>query len=98
MTERSSKTQALRLRLFVAGSSPNSVAARRNLNALLAEHPSHVVTIDVVDVLEEPEAGVRAMVLVTPTLIRLGPLPERRIIGNLSNADALRAVLGLGDT
>lgn len=95
MSDRLSKTRALRLRLYVAGQSPNSVTARRNLEALLAEHPSHAASIDVVDVLERPDVAARASVLVTPTLIRVAPPPERRIIGNLSDVNALRAVLGL---
>ncbi len=85
----------LRLRLYVAGESPNSVAALRNLRALLAAHPSREVELDVVDVLKDPEAGSRDGVLVTPMLIKLAPAPERRIFGSLTDTAALLGVLGL---
>lgn len=88
---------ALHLRLYVAGDSPNSVAAERNLRSLLREHPALVFKLELVDVLSQPEAGLRAKILATPTLVRLAPLPERRILGNLQRRDLVRDMLGLCD-
>jgi circadian clock protein KaiB len=89
------KGRKLRLRLYVAGESPNSAAAVRNLRTLLAAHPSREVELDIVDVLKDPESGARDGVLVTPMLIKLGPAPERRIFGSLTDTAALLGVLGL---
>jgi circadian clock protein KaiB len=82
--------------LYVAGDSPNSVAALRHLRAMLARFPEAPAELEVVDVLTTPSASLRDGVLVTPTMIRKTPAPERRIIGNLSDSSALLAVLGLG--
>jgi circadian clock protein KaiB len=91
----SRKDRTLRLRLYVAGDSPNSVTALRHLRALLGAYPSLEVELEVRDVLKHPELGERDHVLVTPLMIRLAPAPERRVFGTLKDADALAAVLGL---
>ncbi len=90
------KERRLRLRLYVAGESPNSVAAARHLHALLASHPSARVELEVIDLLRRPELGARDGVVVTPMLIKLAPGPERRIFGTLKDTDTLISVLGLG--
>jgi circadian clock protein KaiB len=88
---------SLSLRLYVAGDSPNSAMAKRHLQAALAPLPEGSVTLEVVDVLVEPERSSRDGVLVTPTLIRVAPPPERRLIGNLRDRSALLAGLGLDE-
>ena len=93
----SGKERTLRLRVYVAGESPNSVTALRHLRALLTAYPSLQVDLEIVDVLKHPELGVRDRVLVTPMTIKLAPRPERRIPGTLKDADALVAVLGLAE-
>ena len=53
--------------------------------------------LEVIDVLKHPEIGLRENVLVTPTMIKVEPLPVRRVIGNLKDSAALIAVRGLGE-
>lgn len=89
------KAEAVRIRLFIAGESPNSVAAQRNLQSLLKANPSLSAELEVVDVLKDPELGLRANVLVTPMLVKSVPRGERRIIGNLNDTGALMSLLGL---
>lgn len=82
----------LSLKLFVAGQTAASLAARANLRRLCE---SGVVgsEVVVVDVLVDPAAAEADGVLATPTLIRLEPLPQRRIVGDLSDtARVLRAL------
>lgn len=94
---RDGRPQRLSLRLYVAGRAPNSAAAIANLRVLLAEPPPGVRTADVevVDVLEEPARALGEGVIVSPTLVRISPLPEVRIVGNLSDLAAVRAALGV---
>lgn len=75
----------LRLELYVAGYSPNSEAAIANLRRLCAEDLAGRCRLEIVDILETPDAAEAANILVTPTLIRRAPLPIRRIIGDLSD-------------
>jgi circadian clock protein KaiB len=87
----------LRLRLYIAGRSPNSVIAANTLRTLLAEFSSLGVDLETVDVLREPERALRDGVLATPMLVKLEPAPERRILGNLSDRKTVLAVLGLDE-
>jgi circadian clock protein KaiB len=82
-----------RVRLYVAGDSANSVAALANLRAFLADHPRHRVELEVIDVLRDAEHAFRAGVLVTPTLVRVAPLPECRVVGSLRDRAALAVAL-----
>jgi circadian clock protein KaiB len=92
-----SKERTLKLRLYVVGESPNSVAALRHLRALLAAYPSRKVDLEILDLIKHPELGVRDGVLVTPLMIKLAPAPERRIFGTLKDTDTLVSVLGLAE-
>jgi circadian clock protein KaiB len=77
------------LRLYVAGDSANSVMAKSNLLAALAHLARDAFKLELVDVLREPARALAEGVLVTPTLVKVSPVPERRIIGNLRDREAL---------
>jgi circadian clock protein KaiB len=83
--------------LFIAGASPNSVAAVAALRALIAEFAGLRIDMEIVDVLVDPQRALRARVLVTPMLLKVEPPPERRILGNLSDRRTLLNVLGLDE-
>ena len=83
------------MRLYVAGDGPNSVAARRNLQRLLAPYDASMHSLEIVDCLQEPLRTLREGVLVTPTLVRLEPEPVQTIIGSLSDGERVLEALGL---
>ncbi len=87
----------LLLRLYIAGASPNSLIAAANIKAVIAGLSKHEATLEIVDVLKDPERGLRESVVVTPMLVKLLPRPERRVIGNLRDRGALLAGLGLDE-
>jgi len=89
--------EPLSLRLYVAGEAPNSAAAIRNLGILFpgGEDAGLSVKIEIVDLLKEPLRGLADGVVLSPTLVRLAPPPVRRIVGNLSNHEAVFVALGL---
>lgn len=93
----SSLEAKLVLRLYVAGAGPNSAAALSNLRALLPSGTANEepVPFEVVNVLREAARAFEDGVIVSPTLVRLRPLPVVRIVGNLSDHDAVRLALGL---
>lgn len=81
------------LRLFVAGTSPRSRAAVARVEEL-RERVDADVQLEIVDVLERPDVADDHAVLAVPTLIRLSPQPEYRLIGDLSRArDLVRYLL-----
>jgi len=83
----------VRLRLYVAGSAPNSVRAIANCRAICAEHFASGHYLEIVDMLEHPKRALADGVIVTPTLLRLLPLPAQRIIGNLSDTNQVLLAL-----
>jgi circadian clock protein KaiB len=83
------------LRLYVAGSAPNSVQAKHNLNAVLSHIASDVYELEVIDCLEEPVRTLTDGIVVTPTLLKLAPEPRTTVIGTLGDAESLRRSIGL---
>ena len=84
-----------KFRLYVAGDAQNSAQAIANLTTLCREHLPDRHEIEVVDVFEEPKRALADGILMTPTLVKLGPMPVRRIVGNLSQIVPVMQVLGL---
>jgi circadian clock protein KaiB len=85
------------LRLYVAGDARNSNAAISNLRSAIGECAPGRVNIEIVDILTEPERGMRDGVLVTPMLVKVAPSPERRVLGSLHDRLTLLEVLGLAE-
>lgn len=94
-TSGDSSNGAYVFRLYIAGGAPNSVRALANLYALCRKHFPESHRIEVIDVLQEPLRALAEAILVTPTVVKMFPVPQQQIIGNLSEeAEVLRA-LGL---
>ena len=49
--------------------------------------------LEVVDLMRYPDRGLADGIIVTPTLLKLRPLPRARLIGDLSDAPQVLAVL-----
>jgi circadian clock protein KaiB len=88
--------EMFKFRLYVAGDTMNSAQAIANLNALCRKYLPHCHRIEVVDVFREPLRALSDGVLMTPTLVKIGPSPVRRVIGTLSETEPVLLALGLG--
>ena len=86
---------AWELRLYVAGPTPKSVAAFRNIKQLCEEHLAGKYCIEVVDLTKDPHLAQSDQILAVPTLVRKQPTPVRKIIGTLSNSERVLAGLDL---
>ena len=93
--ERASRELEYRMTLFIAGNETHSRTAQANLAALCESELQGRVAIEIVDVLDDFEAASKRGVLVTPTLLIHQAGSDLKIIGNLSDTEKLRAVLGL---
>jgi circadian clock protein KaiB len=82
------------LRLFVSGASPNSVRAINNIQRILETHVSGEYDLQIIDVYQEKSVAQREQIVALPMLVRKYPLPERRLIGDMSNE--LKVIEGLG--
>ena len=95
MSARSGKAvPRLRLRLYVAGNAPNSVRAVANVRAICDEHFPGGHDLEIVDLVLHPARALADEIIVTPTLLKLAPLPAARVIGNLSDAPQVLVALG----
>lgn len=96
MPKTGAKARDLQLRLYVAGNGPNSTLARANIAAICREQFHEAFELEIVDLLEFPHRALADGVVVTPTLLKLAPVPTQRIVGNLNNTPhvlvALRTV------
>ena len=81
------------LRLYVAGNTPNSVAAFANLKEICEVHLGGKYQIEVVDLLRQPQLAAGDQIIAVPTLVRKLPTPVKKIIGDLSNTE--RVLVGL---
>jgi circadian clock protein KaiB len=73
------------LRLYVAGRAPNSQVALANVKAICESHFAAAHELEIVDMLQHPRRALEDGIIVTPTLLKLLPLPLKRVIGNLSD-------------
>jgi circadian clock protein KaiB len=81
------------LRLYVAGQTPRSLTAFRNLKEICEQYLKGKYQIEVIDLMENPTLARGDQILAIPTLVRKLPQPIRKIIGDLSNTE--RVLVGL---
>ncbi len=75
------------LRLYVTGTSSTSARAVVNIRALCEAHLRGRYDLQVINIAEQPAVASRDQIIAAPTLIRELPLPLRRFIGDMSEAD-----------
>jgi len=83
------------LKLFIVPGGARSDAALAAAQELLESETGDDRELVVVDVLQRPELAEQEKILVTPTLVKTSPPPERRAIGDLSDRNGLIDVLEL---
>ena len=83
------------LRLYITGTTPQSVRAIANIKKLCEEHLKGHYELEVIDLYQQPQLAQGEQIIATPTLIKLLPPPLRRIIGDLSNTECVLAGLDL---
>jgi circadian clock protein KaiB len=88
-------TEHWELRLYVTGSSPNSVRAIENLRLVCERYLPGQYHIEIVDLLENPRLAADDQILAVPTLVKRLPPPIRKIVGDLSDTDRLLVGLQL---
>ena len=81
------------LRLYISGTTPQSVRAVANVKKICEEHLKGHYELEVIDLYQQPQLAQGEQIIATPTLIKKLPLPLRRVIGDLSNTE--RVLVGL---
>jgi circadian clock protein KaiB len=87
------RRRPLMLRLYVAGGTATSMRAVANLRAICKDYVTGKCHLEVIDIYQHPESLRRDQIVAVPTLVKVHPLPVRRIVGDLS--DVARVLAGL---
>ncbi|MCW3115824.1 MAG: KaiB protein [Segetibacter sp.] len=83
------------LRLFVTGASSNSVRAISNLKQICEKHIKGNYLLEIIDVYQQKALAETEQIIALPLLIKTLPLPERRLIGDMSDEQKVLRGLGL---
>ncbi len=86
------------LRLYVAGMTPAARRAFDNVKKICDEHLANRYTIEVIDLLDNPQLAEGEQIIAVPTLVRRLPEPVRRIIGDLSLTEKVLVGLDIRPT
>jgi circadian clock protein KaiB len=73
------------LRLFTTGTTPRSTRAIKNLSEICESNLRGKYELEVIDIYQEPGRATESDIIAAPTLIKVSPLPVRRIVGDLSD-------------
>ncbi|MDF2433559.1 MAG: circadian clock protein KaiB [Mucilaginibacter sp.] len=87
-----------RLRLFVTGATPNSTRAILNLKGLCETYLKGKYELEIVDVYQQPLIAESEQIIALPMLIKKSPLPQRRLIGDMSDTDKVLKGLNISAT
>ena len=85
------------LKLFVTGASPNSTRAISNIKKICESKLEGRYELEIVDVYQQPLMAESEQIIALPLLIKKMPLPERRLIGDLSDTQKVLKGLGIID-
>lgn len=92
------KPEPVKLVLYVAGETPKSLAAIRNLERICTEHLAGKYKIEVVDLKKSPQLAREHGIVAIPTLVKELPVPIRKIIGDLSDTQKVLVHLSVEET
>ena len=81
--------------LYITGDTTRSDSAITSLKQICNSYLGNDYAIEVIDLFEHPELARQHQILAVPTAIRTYPLPERRVIGDLSHPEMVVAFLEL---
>ena len=82
-------------RLFVSGKTAQLDHMFAILKQIFEEHIAGQYTIEVIDVVKDPERAAQENILATPTLLQAYPQPGKRIIGELTDKEKIVQALRL---
>ena len=84
-----SAPQPLVFCLYLAGNTPVSARAVVNTRRFCEEHLEGRYELEIVDISLHPDRVREAQIIAAPTLVKKLPLPERRVIGDMSRSERL---------
>jgi circadian clock protein KaiB len=81
--------------LYITGASPSSSRAIANLKLIFERHLVTDYDLEIIDVYQQPQVAQTINLVALPMLVRKFPLPEKKLIGDMSDFEKVCHVLGL---
>jgi circadian clock protein KaiB len=85
-------------RLYITGASPNSSRAISNIKNICENYLKDQYELSVIDVYQQPQIAKTVDIIALPLLIRKMPLPERRLIGDMSDKERVLKSIGVSNS
>jgi circadian clock protein KaiB len=82
-----------KLKLFIAGMNPGSIRAIENVRKICDDHQKDQYDLEVIDIFQQRNMIREMDIIAVPTLIRIFPLPEKRVIGDMLDTEKIINVL-----
>ena len=77
------------LRLYVAGITPQSSAAIKNITKICEENLKGRYDLQIIDIYQQPTLAKGEQIIAAPTLVKKLPLSLRKFIGNMANKEKI---------
>lgn len=91
------KNDKFLLKLYVTGTTPQSVKAISNLKNICEDRLKGLYELEIIDLYQQPHLAKGEQIIAAPTLIKKLPPPLRRVIGDMSNSEKVLVGLDLKD-
>ncbi|GAC1391631.1 MAG: circadian clock protein KaiB [Candidatus Saccharimonadales bacterium] len=83
------------LKLFITGATHHSMMAVKNLQKICEDSLGENYKLDIVDMYQQPLLAKEQQIIAAPTLVKLHPLPVRRIVGDMSDTNKILSILNI---
>jgi circadian clock protein KaiB len=83
------------LRLYILGETEDSAKHINELKTLLEDEFGDQYSLEVIDILKEPQLAGKDKIFATPTLAKVLPEPVRKVIGDLNDKEKVLVGLDL---
>ena len=97
INKRNNTSPANIFRLYITGASPNSSRAITNLKNIFERYLGNHYELNIIDVYQQPQMVSKIDIVALPLLVRKLPLPERRLIGDMSDREKVIRSLELSN-
>lgn len=83
------------VQLYIAGHSLRSIQAIASVRSICEKYLSGRYELQIIDIYQQTKLAEHENVVVVPTLIKIRPLPPRRLVGDLTDEEKVLSVLEL---
>ncbi|MEW6088887.1 MAG: circadian clock KaiB family protein [bacterium] len=82
-------------RLYISGEKEESKHLVEKLEEIFKKQLNINAELNIVDILKDPRAAEEDKILIVPTLIKISPIPVKKIFGDFSNEKIVLSYLDL---